>query len=51
MIGTVCSNISRTGFKHKYYTPLQNPTLGILVAEEGNILGWQTGLWSTKAKV
>jgi hypothetical protein len=31
--------------------PLKNPTLGVLVAVGGNISGWQTGLWSTKAKV
>jgi hypothetical protein len=30
--------------------PLKIPTLGILVAEEGNVLGQQTGLWSTEAK-
>jgi hypothetical protein len=33
------------------YCPLQNPTLGIFITEGGNVLGWQTGLWSTKAKV
>jgi hypothetical protein len=33
------------------HLPLQNPTLGILVAEGGNVLGQRTGLWSTEAKV
>jgi hypothetical protein len=31
--------------------PLQNPTLGGLVAEGGNILWRQTGLWSTETMV
>jgi hypothetical protein len=31
--------------------PLQNPTLGILVMEGGNVFGQQTGLSFTKAKV
>jgi hypothetical protein len=31
--------------------PLQNPTLDVLVAEGGNALRQQTGLWSTEAKV
>jgi hypothetical protein len=30
---------------------LQNPTLGILVAGSGNVLGRQTGFWSTWAKM
>jgi hypothetical protein len=29
----------------------QNQTLGVLVAEWGKVLGRQTGLWSTAAKV
>jgi hypothetical protein len=33
------------------HVPLQNLTLDILVPEGGNVLGWQTGLWSTEAKV
>jgi hypothetical protein len=35
----------------KGYRPLQNPTLGVLLVGEGDILGWETWLWSTKAKV
>jgi hypothetical protein len=31
--------------------PLQNPTPGVLAAERGNVLGYQTGLWSREAKV
>jgi hypothetical protein len=31
--------------------PRQKPPLGVLVAEGGNVLGRQTGLWSTEAKV
>jgi hypothetical protein len=31
--------------------PLQNPTLGVLIVEGGNVLGRRTGLWSTEAKV
>jgi hypothetical protein len=31
--------------------PLQNPTLGVLVAEGGSVFGRRTGLWSTEAKV
>jgi hypothetical protein len=30
---------------------LQNSTLGVLAAEEGNVFGRRTGLWSTEAKV
>jgi hypothetical protein len=30
---------------------LQNPTLGDLIVEEGKVLGCQTGIWSTEAKV
>jgi hypothetical protein len=33
------------------YNPLQNPTLRVLVAEGGNVLGRQTTLSSTEAKV
>jgi hypothetical protein len=29
----------------------KNPTLGFLVLEGGNVLGQQTGLWSTEAKL
>lgn len=31
--------------------PLQNPTLGALVTDGGNVFRWPTGLWSTKAKM
>jgi hypothetical protein len=31
--------------------PLQDSTIGVLVAEDGNVLGRQAGLWSTEAKV
>jgi hypothetical protein len=31
--------------------PLQDSTLGVLVAEGGNILGRRKGLWSTEAKM
>jgi hypothetical protein len=33
-----------------YRGPLQNPTLGVLVTEGGNVIGG-TGLWFTEAKV
>jgi hypothetical protein len=33
------------------WIPLQNPTQGVFVAERSNVLGRQTGLWSTEAKV
>jgi hypothetical protein len=39
------------GRKLTFCLPLQNPTLGILIAEWGKIVGWQIGLWSTEAKV
>jgi hypothetical protein len=31
--------------------PRQNPALGVLIEEGGNVLGRQTGLWITEAKV
>jgi hypothetical protein len=34
-----------------FLIPLQNPTPGILVAEGGNVLGRQTGIWSTETRV
>jgi hypothetical protein len=34
-----------------YLFSLQNPTLGVLITEGGNVFGQQTGLRSTEAKV
>jgi hypothetical protein len=44
--------ISRNGrYSNLFFLPLQEPTLDVLVADWGNVLGRQTGLWSTEAKV
>jgi hypothetical protein len=44
--GTVYDSVKQSICKN----PLQNPTLGVLVTEGGNVLGRQTGLWSTETR-
>jgi hypothetical protein len=37
-------------YSSKHVSP-QNPTTGTLAMEGGNVLGRQTGLWSTESRV